>query len=120
MSESAYMTNEADPVSLHEPWLIERARETTREKPDVRLVAFVMDANAPETISVLISSAEIHRAEDKSISLTVTRESAKELLLKWSPAQLEWLGDSKPGSLPVIHFAKRGLRTRTITYDAAY
>jgi hypothetical protein len=113
-------TDDTDPVSLHEDWLVARAREIAREQPEVRPVALVMEKDAPETMSILLSKAEINRADDKSISVIITRESAKGLLLKWTPGMLEWLDDNRPGSLPVILFARRGLRTRTIEYDAAY
>jgi len=50
----------------------------------------------------------------------VTRESARNLLGDMIPGLLDWLEDEEGGPrrrLPVIHAARRGMRTTTIEYD---
>ena len=112
--------SEHDPVYLHRDYLIECVKEAIKLHPEKKLVGYVLEKDAPEIMSILQSPAEINRAEDGSIALVLTRESAKRLLAAFSPQVLEWLENNEPGVLPVIQSAKRGMRAGVLRYDAAY
>jgi hypothetical protein len=110
-----------DTVRQHIPGLVEKAIEIARTQPDMRVVALVAEADAPEAKSLRVRPADALRADDGSLAVIVTRESAKNLLCKTNPSLLEFLGDEGSGplrGLPVIHAARRRMRTALIEYIA--
>lgn len=111
--------NREDAVERFEPRFLRMAIELSRREPELRFVAFVAEADAPEAKELRQAKGEILAASDGSVAALVTRESAKGMLAGASPSLLDWLEDEGSGSnrkLPVIHAARRGMRTTTIEY----
>lgn len=108
------------PVVLHGAALIAQAKDVARERPDERIVGVVAEKDTPEAAHLLGIGARVNRARDGSVSALISRESAKKHLVNMTPQLLEWLEDDGEGShrkLPVIHAARRGLRTTALEDD---
>lgn len=109
-----------DAVERHKTALIARAIEIARMRPDLRMVALVAEADAPEAPSFRAVPSEVLLGADGSVAAILTRESALNLLGAATPGLLDWIGDEGHGPrrrLPVIHAARRGMRTESIEYD---
>jgi hypothetical protein len=109
-----------DAVERHMDELVSKAIEIRRERPGLRIVGLVAEADAPEAQALRETLPEASRDPKSSVAVVVTRESARNLLGDMIPGLLDWLEDKEGGprrKLPVIHAARRGMRTTTIEYD---
>jgi hypothetical protein len=100
--------------------LVTKAIEIRRNRPDVRIVGLVAEADAPEAPALRATLPEESRDPNASVAVVVTRESARDLLGDVIPGLLDWLPDDDGGArqkLPVIHAARQGMRTELIEYD---
>lgn len=110
-----------DVVEQHRAGLVARATAIARSRPHLRLVALVVEADAPEAPGLRAIRSEVLHGIDGSVATIVTRRSAQDLLGAATPGLLDWLDDEGDGPrrrLPVIHAARRGMRTTAIEYDA--
>ncbi len=120
MPDAPAPNERSEVVDQHVPELVARAIATARERPDLRVVALVAEADAPEAPSLRALPSEVLRGADGSVALIMTRDSAKDLLVAANPWLLEFLEDEGYGprrGLPLIHAARRGMRTSVIEYD---
>jgi hypothetical protein len=109
-----------DAVERHKVDLVARAIEIARNRPELRIVGLVAEADAPEAQSLRAAPSEVLRGADGSVAAILTRESALILLGAATPGLLDSLKDEDGGprrALPVIHAARRGMRTTTNEYD---
>ena len=110
-----------DGVERHEHGLIAKAKDLARDRPGERFVVIVAETDAPE-VKLLRANppSGLFHAPGGSIAAFLTRDEAKKYLGKITPQLLDWLEDEGDGTcrkLPVIHAAKRGMRTTAIEYD---
>ncbi len=111
----------SETLERHKPGLIAQVVELARTQPDQRFVALVAEADAPEAPSLRAAPAGVSRAPDGTVAALVTRESALNMLGAMTPGLLDWLDDEGPGPLrrlPVIHAARRRMRTTSFEYEA--
>jgi hypothetical protein len=110
-----------DPVAPHRAALVEQTLASHRELPDLRVVGLVIEPDAPEAEAFRRPLPPEHRAVDRGLVFTMPRDAAVRLLGAIAPGVLDWIEDDRAGPrrrLPVIHVAKRGVRTTSIEYDA--
>ena len=120
MSDEPVSSSDADAVERHRDALVSRAVAILEADPDRRVVGLVAEADAPEA-RILRETPRAFVDPSGSVSVILTRESAQKLLGAATAGLLDWLEDDRAGPrrvLPVIHAARRGMRTTVIAYDA--
>jgi len=91
-----------------------------REQPGLRVVGLVIEPDAPEAEAFRQILPPELRVAGQGFVGTMPRDVAIRLLGEMAPGALDWLEDDGTGArgcLPVIHAAKRGVRTTAIEYE---
>jgi hypothetical protein len=96
-----------------------RGGEFLRERPDLRLVGFVIEPDAPE--GVLIRDLLPATRSATGFVGVVKRAVAVRILGVVAPALLDWL-EAEDGvavrELPVVYLARTGMRTAALRWTA--
>jgi hypothetical protein len=101
--------------------LLADANDVLRERPDLRLVGFVIEPDAPEMILIRQILPANRTPPNSGFVGVVERALAVRILGVVAPALLDWLeaGDGVAlRSLPVVYLARTGMRTATLRWLA--
>ena len=119
------MTDAANSEDRDSPDRIERDRAALlaeaavvlRERPDLRIVGMVIEPEAPEAEMFRRQFSEEHHRASLGFVGIVERHLTVELLGRVAPDLLDWLDDDEPFAprqLPVVYFARTGMRTAAL------
>lgn len=101
--------------------LVAEASDVLRERPDLRLVAFVIEPDAPEGILIRQLLPPGGQQASGGFAGVVERALAVQILGVVAPALLDWLEAEDEGlsrGLPVVYLARTGMRTAVIPWPA--
>jgi hypothetical protein len=101
--------------------LLTEANDVLRDRPNLRLVGFVIEPDAPEGLLVRQLLPSNRTPPAVGFVGVVERALAVRILGVVAPALLDWL-EAEQGvalrSLPVVYLARTGMRTATLRWLA--